>query len=151
MKKFVLENISIHDIADKGQAVGKSGEKVVFVTGAVLGDVVDVEIFKKHKSYDEGKVIRIVEPSPLRQQPRCPHFGLCGGCKWQHFSYSGQLHHKQKQVHDALTRIGRISPDVISPIKGSALEYYYRNKLEFTFTRKRYLEKHEMGSDEPKD
>lgn len=113
----------------------------------IPGDVVDLQIIRKRKKYLEGKVIRFHEYSPERIKPRCKHFGVCGGCKWQHLPYELQLRYKEKQVRDNLTRIGKIELPVINPIIGSEEEYLYRNKLEYTFSNKRWLTKEEVDSD----
>ena len=144
MKKHIIENIHIIDIADKGKSIGKYEDKAIFIEGAVPGDIVNVEITKKSKSFDEARVTEIVEASPWRTDPFCIHFGLCGGCKWQNLQYEAQLRFKEKVVRDAMERLGKISNPPISPIAGGANTTHYRNKLEFTFTNKRYLLKEEM-------
>src|SRR5688572_17941268 len=102
----ILENIHIIDTGTEGQSVGKHNDIVVFVHDAIPGDVVDVQLVRKKSNYREGRAIRFHELSDKRTEPVCEHFGTCGGCKWQHMNYEWQLHYKQKQVHDALTRIG---------------------------------------------
>jgi 23S rRNA (uracil1939-C5)-methyltransferase len=147
MKKFVIEGVEITDIADKGRAFARFNDKAVFIEGAVPGDLVDVEIYRQGKSFDEGKAIRIISHSPNRTEAVCSHFGICGGCKWQNLSYTTQLQFKEKHVHDAMQHIGGLKNVIIHPIIGSQPEYHYRNKLEFTFTSKRYLLKEEMNGD----
>ena len=145
MKNNFVGNVTVIDLADKGKTVGKVDEKAVFIEGAVPGDVVDIEIYKRSKSFDEARVVNLVTPSPWRTTPVCEHFGLCGGCKWQNLEYQSQLQFKEKNVRDAMERIAKLESPVIEPIKGSEAIYEYRNKLEFTFTNKRYLLKEEMN------
>ena len=147
MQKIILNNIPVHDIADKGRAVGRNGEKTIFIEGAVPGDIVDVQLTRKSKSFDEGVVANIVQPGAYRSEPFCDHFGLCGGCKWQHMNYSAQLQFKEKQVRDAMIRLAKIPDALVLPIAGGVTDRYYRNKMEFTFTNKRYLLKEEMDHD----
>jgi len=135
----LIENLEIIDAGAEGKAVGRWNEKVVFVPFAAPGDVVDVQVFKKKRSFYEAKITRIQQASPLRIEPECAHFGLCGGCKWQHLDYKEQLHYKQKQVKDSLDRIAKIPYPEIQPIIGSENIFYYRNKLEYTFSDRRWL------------
>lgn len=136
----VIENIEIIDIADEGKSLGRYNDIVVFVRGAVPGDVVDVKVMKRKRSFIEGKVLRIVHPSEFRTEPFCKHFGICGGCKWQNLSYQAQLQFKQKHVDDCLRRIAGVETEgVVLPILGCADQKYYRNKLEFTFSDRRFL------------
>ena len=120
---------------------------VVFVPMLIPGDVVDLRVIRKRKKYLEGRVIKFHEYSPDRIEPRCIHFGVCGGCKWQHLPYNLQLKYKEKQVRDNLTRIGKIDLPEINPIIGSSEDFLYRNKLEYTFSDKRWLTKEEVESD----
>ncbi len=150
MQKTILESITAYDIADKGRAVGKNGEKTIFIEGAVPGDVVNVTLLKKSKSFDEGVVDTIIQPSAYRQEPFCQHFGLCGGCKWQHMTYAAQIHFKEKQVHDAVQRLAKITDTSYNPVSGCDPDVFYRNKMEYTFTNKRYLLKDEMNDPEAK-
>lgn len=137
---MVLENLVIESVAAEGKAISHLEDgRVVFVEFAVPGDVVDVRVIRKKKSFLEGKIIRIVKPSADRLEPFCEHFGLCGGCRWQPLPYNIQLAAKQRQVYDQLTRIGHLSIPEISPIIGSENTVYYRNKLEFTASNKRWL------------
>lgn len=135
------------DIADEGRAVGKVDNKIIFLDKAVPGDVVNVAITKKKKSYLEGKVITTTVFSELRSQPFCEHFGTCGGCKWQHLDYNSQLTFKQKQVEEALKRIGKAEGVEFLPILPSENTQHYRNKLEFTFSNKRWLTKEEFQNE----
>lgn len=141
-----MENITILDTAATGQSIAKDNDLVIFIEGGVPGDVVDVQVTKKKSKYREAKVIRIVTPSPDRVTPECQHFGTCGGCKWQDLDYSRQLYYKQKQVTDNLTRIGKIALPELAPIMASKNVYYYRNKLEFSFSNKKWLTHEEISS-----
>lgn len=143
----VLENVRITDIGAEGNAVARVDNLVVFVPMLIPGDVVDLKVIRKRKKYLEGKVIRFHEYSSDRIAPVCEHFGTCGGCKWQHLPYSLQLKYKEKQVKDNLIRIGKIEMPEISPIIGSSEIFNYRNKLEFTFSNKRWLTNEEVHSD----
>lgn len=144
----ILEHISFFDITHDGKAVGKFEEQIVFAEQAVPGDIADVQVFRKKKSFYEGKAIRIEKPSPLRTDPFCSHFGVCGGCKWQHLSYEAQLQFKQKQVSDALERLAKLERSTILPIIGAPTSRHYRNKLEFTFSNKRWLDRVDMGNEQ---
>lgn len=137
-KKF-LQNIEIIDIAEEGKGVGRHDELVLFIEKAIPGDVVEVELQRKKKNFAEGRVTSIVKESPYRIEPFCPHFGVCGGCKWQHMSYEAQLKFKQQYVDNALSRIGKVDTSSMEDILGSEQTTYYRNKLEFTFSNKRWL------------
>ena len=117
---------------------------VVFVPWAVPGDVVNLQVTRKKHSFCEARIIDFVEKSPLRIEPRCPHFGICGGCKWQNLPYAEQIKAKQKQVHDQLSRIGKVELPEFRPILGSVKEFEYRNKLEFGFSNKRWLTQDEV-------
>jgi 23S rRNA (uracil1939-C5)-methyltransferase len=143
----ILESIPVIDIGNEGIGVAKKDELVMFVKGAVPGDIVDVQLTLKKKNFAEGKVVRIVSSSPDRIEPVCEHFGICGGCKWQNLSYSAQLTYKQKQVFDSFTRIAKVEIPEMKEIAGSAKQYYYRNKLEFTFSNKRWLTTEEMAEE----
>lgn len=151
MNRTIIEGVIALDIADKGKAFGKAGEKAIFIEGAVPGDVVDVEIIKKSKSFDEGRIARMLTESPNRAIPFCEHFGICGGCKWQHMKYDAQVFFKEKQVRDSMQRIAKIPDPPVSPILFAPQSTYYRNKMEFTFTNKRYLLTEEMNREEGKD
>jgi 23S rRNA (uracil1939-C5)-methyltransferase len=143
----LLEKVLITDIGSEGNALARVDNQVVFVPMLIPGDVVDIKVRKKRKKFLEGSVIRFHEYSSDRIEPACKHFGVCGGCKWQHLPYNLQLKYKQKQVTDNLTRIGKVELPPISPIIGSSNVYYYRNKLEFTFSDKRWLTREEVNSD----
>jgi 23S rRNA (uracil1939-C5)-methyltransferase len=143
----LLEKVRITDIGAEGNALARVDNLVVFVPMVIPGDVVDLRVIRKRKKYLEGKVIRFHEYSPDRITPRCIHFGVCGGCKWQHLPYELQLKYKEKQVLDTLIRIGKIELPATDHILGSADEYLYRNKLEFTFSDKRWLTDEEIRSD----
>ena len=143
----LLEKVTITDIGAEGNALARVDNLVVFVPMLIPGDVVDIKVIKKRKKYLEGRVTNFHEYSPDRIKPRCIHFGVCGGCKWQHLPYKLQLHYKEKQVKDNLTRIGKTELPVINPIIGSEEIYMYRNKLEYTFSHKRWLTKEEVISD----
>lgn len=138
-KKPAIENLEIVDVAAEGKAIGRYNDMVVFVPQVIPGDVVNVQVNKMRKNYMEAFVTELVTPSPLRVKPFCHHFGVCGGCKWQHLPYHLQLEYKHKQVVDQLTRIGHISLPEISPILGSEKVECYRNKLEYTFSSKRWI------------
>ena len=146
-KKF-LNNIQVIDIAEEGKGVGKSDDLVIFIDKAVPGDVVDVELLRRKKKFYEGKIQNIVKPSDHRTEPFCEHFGVCGGCKWQHLNYDAQLLFKQKSVVDALQRLAKVNTSGIEPILGSKETSYYRNKLEYTFSDKRWLTDGDMRSDQ---
>jgi 23S rRNA (uracil1939-C5)-methyltransferase len=135
----VLEQVRITDIGSEGNAIGRVNEMVVFVPMLIPGDVADIRVLRKRKSYIEGKAVKIHEFSPDRIEPACSHFGICGGCRWQHLPYPLQLFYKEKQVRDNLTRIGKISLPEIRPIIGSDDKYRYRNKLEYTFSSRQWL------------
>ena len=144
----MLEGVTIQNIAAEGKALVRVDEMVVFVPFVIPGDVVDLQVTKKKHSYAEAEVVRMVKPSSDRIAPFCPHFGVCGGCKWQMLPYELQLQAKQQQVMDALTRIGKIDLPPCSPILGSKRTQEYRNKLEFGFCNKRWLTKEQIRSGE---
>lgn len=144
----LLEGVEIKDVAAEGNAIARVDEMVVFVPFGAPGDIADVKIDRKKRSYAEGHIERMVSPSPLRVEPRCSHFGLCGGCRWQHLPYSFQLECKQRQVSDALRRIAKVEiPDVL-PIIGADPVWEYRNKMEYTFSNKSWLTYEQMRSGE---
>jgi 23S rRNA (uracil1939-C5)-methyltransferase len=145
-KKPFYENIRIEDVGAEGKAIAHVGEMVVFTKLVVPGDVVDLQVVKKRKNYQEAVVTKIHHYSKDRVDAFCSHFGVCGGCKWQFLPYSKQLLYKQKQVEDQLKRIGKIDLPEISPILGSKKDTFYRNKLEFTFSDKRWLSPEEIES-----
>jgi 23S rRNA (uracil1939-C5)-methyltransferase len=145
-KKRVVEDVTILDIADKGKALARIDDVVTFVTGVVPGDVCDIMIKRKRKNYWEGHVMQIKQYSDRRIEPRCKYFGTCGGCKWQNLSYNQQLEYKEKHVRDAMQRIGKVDVAQMEPILGSEQIYNYRNKLEFSFSHKRWLTAEEVAS-----
>jgi 23S rRNA (uracil1939-C5)-methyltransferase len=147
--KQVFENIEVIDAGAKGKTVAKAPDgRVIFLTNTVPGDVVDIQTFKKRKAFYEGKAIKFHTLSDRRTEPKCEHFGTCGGCKWQHMKYEEQLYFKQKEVTNNLTRIGHIELPDITPILGSKEHYNYRNKMEFSFSDSRWLTLEEIQSDE---
>lgn len=150
-KKIVLENIPVTGYAAEGKALARIDGKVIFIEGAVPGDVVDVLLTKNKKDWAEGKAIKIKEYSTERVTPFCIHFGICGGCKWQMLPYHKQLEYKEQEVRDVFQRIGKITDVPVLPILGSVKTIHYRNKLEFTFSNKKYLTENEfkeMGEDQ---
>ena len=143
----LLEKITIIDVAAEGKALAKVNDLVVFVPYVVPGDVVDLQVKRKKNHYAEAVAVKFHEYSPVRAVPFCQHYGICGGCKWQCLPYTEQIKYKQKQVTDNLTRIGKIELPEISPIIGSEKTEFYRNKLEFTFSNKRWLTEEEVKED----
>ena len=143
----VLENVTITACAAEGKALARVDDKVVFVPYVVPGDVVDLQVKKKKSSYMEAVAVRFHEYSPLRTEPVCRHYGVCGGCKWQCLKYEEQLKAKQQQIHDNLVRIGKVGLPEMMPILGSKHVYGYRNKLEFGFSNKRWLTEEEVKAD----
>jgi len=141
----IFENIPITDIAAEGKAIARVNDLIVFVPFVVPGDVVDLQVTRKKSNFMEAKPIRFQSFSEQRIDAVCAHYGICGGCKWQILPYSEQIRYKQKQVADNLTRIGKIELPDISPIIGSAKTEYYRNKLEFTFSNKRWRTNEEIA------
>ncbi len=145
----ILEKVKITDIGSEGNALARVDNLVVFVPMLIPGDVVDIRVVRKRKKYLEGRVIRFHEYSPYRIKPLCSHFGICGGCKWQHLPYDLQLKYKEKQVRDNLMRIGKIDIPDMQPIIGSSDTFFYRNKLEYTFSDRRWLTEAEINSGIP--
>ena len=142
----LLEKIRITDFAAEGNALARVENMVVFVPMLIPGDVVDIQVVRKRKRFLEGRVVRFHEYSSDRIEPRCSHFGVCGGCRWQHLPYHLQLQYKEKQIMDSLTRIGKVNLTGINSIIGSKEEYLYRNKLEYTFSNRRWYTKEEVAS-----
>lgn len=140
------ENVTITDVAAEGKAIARVDDYVVFVPYVVPGDVVDLQVRRRKHRYAEAVAVRVREESPLRAVPFCQHYGVCGGCKWQCLPYEEQLRYKQKQVADSLMRIGKVELPEISPILGAEDTLFYRNKLEFTFSDKRWLTDEEVRS-----
>lgn len=146
-QKPLLTGVEITAYAAEGKSLARVNDKVIFVPFAAVGDVLDIQVQRSRSSYAEGKIERIVTPSPIRVAPMCEHFGICGGCKWQHVPYSEQLKFKQQQVVDLLSRIGKVDLPECSPIAGSEQTRFYRNKLEFTFSPKRWLTSEEVAAE----
>ena len=144
----LLEGVEITGVAAEGKSIARVNDMFVFIPYGAPGDIVDVKIDKKKHSYAEGHIVNLVKPSEVRQDPFCQHFGVCGGCKWQHLPYEEQLKYKQQQVKDAMERIAKVRIPEINPILGSANTQFYRNKLEFTFSNKCWLTFEEMRSGE---
>jgi 23S rRNA (uracil1939-C5)-methyltransferase len=144
----IFENVTVVDAAAKGKTIGKAPDgRVIFLTNAVPGDVVDVQTTKKRKSYFEGVATHFHSLSEKRTTPQCQHFGICGGCKWQDMGYVHQLYYKQKEVENNLLRIGHLELPTVTPILGSREQYFYRNKMEFSFSDSRWLSLEEIGSE----
>lgn len=148
---LLFENVSIIDIAEEGKGVGKADDFVLFVDKAVPGDIADIKVYRKKKNFGEGKIAELKKPSEYRTEAFCEHFGTCGGCKWQHMSYDAQLMFKQKTVESALSRLAGIDVSGTLPIIPSPADKYYRNKLEYTFSNKRWLNDGENRTDEVPD
>lgn len=146
-----MEGVEIEAVAAEGKALAHVDGAVLFVQFAVPGDIVDVKVTKKKKNYMEGFILRIVRPSEHRLEPFCSHFGICGGCKWQPLPYKMQLEAKRQQVYDQLVRIGHLDVPEIQPIVASDRTTYYRNKLEFTFSQRRWIHDGEDPDSIPDD
>ena len=143
----VFEDVEVIDAGAKGKTVGKAPDgRVIFLTNTVPGDIVDVQTTKKRKAYFEGVAITFHKLSDKRTEPQCQHFGVCGGCKWQHMGYEHQLYYKQKEVENNLLRIGHLELPETTPILGSKKQYFYRNKMEFSFSDHRWLTQEEIDS-----
>lgn len=151
MKNKVITNLLIERIASEGKCLGHHEEKVVFVTGVAPGDIVDVRITKGKSSFMEGEPVKFHEYSKERIEPFCSHFGVCGGCKWQHINYDLQKTYKRQQVLDQFQRIAKVSIPEVMPTIGSEKTRYYRNKLDFTFSNKKWLTLDQIRSDEEFD
>jgi len=143
----IVEKLEITAITSEGKSLGRHNGLVIFVAGAVPGDVADVEITYKRRRFLEGKITHLHTASPHRADPFCEHFGTCGGCKWQHLSYAAQLKYKQDHVAENLHKLSGLDLPLINTIIGSVETEYYRNKLEYTFSNKRWLTQEEIGSD----
>jgi 23S rRNA (uracil1939-C5)-methyltransferase len=148
-KKFILQDVAVLDYAAEGKALARQDGKVIFIEGAVPGDIVDVLITKNKKDWAEGKTIRVKQFSSERIEPFCEHFGVCGGCKWQMLPYKKQLEYKQQEVAQNIKRIGKVETPPILEIIGAGETIHYRNKLEFTFSNKRYLTHKEIQEEGP--
>jgi 23S rRNA (uracil1939-C5)-methyltransferase len=145
--RITLDNITITDYAAQGKAIARHEGKVIFTEGTMPGDVVDIMLTKNKKDWAEAKVLKIVQPSKDRIEPFCQHFGSCGGCKWQMLPYHKQLEFKQQEAEQNLIRIGKVAGATMLPIIGADTQQFYRNKLEFTFSNKRYLTSEEIGNE----
>lgn len=147
-KRIILEDLEVIDAGAKGKAVAKAPDgRVVFIDNAVPGDVVTVQTFKKKKAFYEGSAISFSKYSEKRVEPVCPHFGTCGGCKWQNMGYEHQLFFKHKEIEQNLKRIGKVELPEIQPILGSEKQYFYRNKMEFSFSDNKWLTLEQIKSD----
>jgi 23S rRNA (uracil1939-C5)-methyltransferase len=147
-RRQVFENVDVLDAGSKGKSVAKTPDgRVIFLSNAIPGDIVDVQTTKKRKAYFEGTATHFHKLSEKRTAPVCQHFGVCGGCKWQHMGYQHQLYYKQKEVENNLKRIGGLKLPKITPILGSKEQYFYRNKMEFSFSDSRWLTLDEINSD----
>ena len=147
-KPISIENIEILNTASKGKSVAKHNGRVIFVKGGVPGDICDITVFKRRKKFWEAKIEKIIKKSRYRIKPKCTHFGTCGGCKWQNMNYESQLEFKQNQVLDNFSKIGGVTIEKFNDILGSDKIYNYRNKMEFTFSNKRWLKEDEIKNDE---
>lgn len=143
-----MEQVEISGIAAEGNAIARVDDMVVFVPYGAPGDIADIKLDRKKRSYAEGHIERLVSPSAIRVEPKCRHFGTCGGCRWQHLPYGFQLQSKQQQVEDALQRIAKVELPALSPIIGSDNIWRYRNKMEYTFSNKRWLTWEQLRSGE---
>lgn len=143
-KKFpIIENLLITSVAAEGVSLGRHNDYVIFVSGVIPGDIVDVQLTRMRKAYAESKLLKIREFSKDRIEPFCKHFGTCGGCKWQMLPYEKQLEYKEKQVYDQLTRLGKLENLNLKPIIPAKNDKYYRNKLEYTFAQRRWIDSNE--------
>src|SRR5690606_40968716 len=139
MKKGQEIELTLEKFADRGRSLARVDAYVVFVAGAVPGDRVRARVFKRKKSFAEARLLRVLEPSALRAEPRCRYFGTCGGCKWQHVGYEAQLEAKRQGVEEALRHTGGFAGVTARPTIGSERAYLYRNKMEFSFSAHRWL------------
>lgn len=144
----ILENVTVTDVAAEGNALARVDEMVVFIPYGAPGDVVDIKLTKKKKNYAEGRIERMVCPGEIRIAPKCGHFTICGGCRWQHLPYEFQLECKQRQVKDCIQRIAKVEAPEVSPIIGSESVWNYRNKMEYTFSNKKWLTFEQLNSGE---
>lgn len=148
---ILIREVPVVDITADGRGIAKADGKAIFVKDTIPGDCIDLEVTRRKGTLFEGRLLGIQTPSEQRADPFCAHFGSCGGCKWQHLSYEAQLHYKQKQVKDALERIAGVDTTGMAPIKPAPETVYYRNKLEFTFSNKRWLTREDMAAQEGED
>lgn len=144
----MLTDVTVSDVAAEGQSLARVNDMVVFIPFGAPGDVADIKIDRKKRNYAEGHIVKLTHPSEIRIEPRCGHFTLCGGCRWQHLPYEYQLQCKQRQVKDALERIAKIELPEINSIKGSENIWAYRNKMEYTFSNKKWLTFEQLNSGE---
>lgn len=144
----LLSGVEITDVAAEGNSIARVDEMVVFIPFGAPGDIAEVKIDRKKRSYAEGHIEHLTQPSPIRVEPKCEHFTMCGGCRWQHLPYEFQLRCKQKQVEDALQRIAKIPFPELTPILGSDAIWEYRNKMEYTFSNKKWLTFDQLRSGE---
>lgn len=144
----MIEAVEISGVAAEGNSIARVDEMVVFIPYGAPGDIADVKIDRKKKSYAEGHIVRMITPSTLRCEPACEHFGVCGGCRWQHLPYDYQLECKHRQVKDALERIAKVELPEIRPVMGSSAIWAYRNKMEYTFSNRCWLTFEQMRSGE---
>ena len=148
----VVHKLEIRDINTKGMGVAKSDEgQIYFIKNSIPGDIVDVRVLKKKRGYFEAEPIKWIQSSKDRRTPQCEHFGVCGGCKWQHLAYETQLHYKERGVLQNLKSIGKVIPETILPIKGVDHPYFYRNKMEFSFSSNRWLTQAEIEKNDTID
>ncbi len=143
-KNITLAGVLVEDYAAEGKSLARVDGKVIFIENAVPGDIVDIRLSKNKKDWAEGHIIAFRQFSAERVEPFCAHFGVCGGCRWQMLPYPLQLQYKQQQVEDNLRRIGKIALPVIGPILGAPETIHYRNKMEYTFSNRRFLLPHEL-------
>lgn len=141
-----FEKVEITDVGAEGKAIARINDMVTFISMVAPGDIVDLQVTRKRKRFAEARVTHFHKLSDIRTKPSCEHFGVCGGCKWQHLPYTEQLKFKEKQVIDALIRIGKLELPGVNPILGSSEEYFYRNKLEFTFSNRRWYTREELDA-----
>ncbi|HLF32715.1 MAG TPA: 23S rRNA (uracil(1939)-C(5))-methyltransferase RlmD [Cyclobacteriaceae bacterium] len=151
VKRKIVKNVLIRDFAAEAKCVTRINNQVVFVENVAPGDIVDLEVLRKKKNFLEGRALRVIKYSKKRDEPFCEHFGTCGGCRWQHIGYEHQLEFKRHEVIDAFQRIGKLEFPEVKPTLGSGQGKFYRNKLEFTFTSRRWLSKKEIESGQPVD
>jgi len=147
MKQLIFEQVRIGKAVAEGQCIAHADGKTIFVTHAAPGDLADIRIIKKRKGILFGKIAQLHEPGPDRVEPKCSHFGICGGCKWQHVDYAAQTAFKANQVKENFEKIGHLDFPEMLPVKGSAEQYQYRNRLDFGFTKQRFLLEEEMGQE----
>jgi 23S rRNA (uracil1939-C5)-methyltransferase len=139
LKKDQILNLAVLDFANEGRSITRYEDFVIFIDNAIPGDFIELKIYKVKKNFAFGKAVKIITPSPLRVQPECRYFGVCGGCKWQNLNYRSQLEFKRKSIVDAFERIGKIENPHIKNVEPSDSIYFFRNKMEFSFSNKRWL------------